>query len=58
MKGQLTTLFEIVACNDIKGDRWRVEERGTCLMDSVKAAIIYLNNHLIDSITSSRFISL
>ena len=45
MKGQLSTLFEIFVYNDVKGVRWKVGEGGTCLMDSVKAEITYLNNH-------------
>lgn len=44
MKGQLSTTFEIFY-NYIKGDRWTVGERGTGLMESVKAKTMYLNNH-------------
>lgn len=45
MKGQLSTLFEIFVYNDVKGDRWKVGEERTYLMDSAKAEITYLNNH-------------
>lgn len=31
--------------NDIKGDRWKLGELGTGMMDSVKVEIIYLNNY-------------
>lgn len=41
MKGKLSILFEIFVYNDVKKDRWKVGERGTYLIDSVKPEITY-----------------
>lgn len=34
--------------NDIKGDRQKLGEKGTSMMDSVKVEIMYLNNYQIN----------
>lgn len=44
IKGKLSILFEIFVYNDVKEDRWKVEERGTYLIDSVKPEITYPTN--------------
>lgn len=45
MKGKSSTLFEIFVYNDVKGDRSKVGEKRTHLMDLVKVITVYRNNH-------------